>query len=431
MKTEAPTTITDAAPAEAVGRWPADLPVAAVIAGDTAGRSRFSLVAQPTETRRLTSLADLPHALRTGETLGEGPFGPGWVVSIAYHAGFEIEPTARAGSCIHHPAVTLARIDHGWVHDNRLNTWTSFGDPPAIGLNARPARFHLGEAQGLARRSAYESAVASAVELIRAGDVFQVNLTHDLAARFSGSPRALFARLAGRLAPWHGCYLEWSDEPQGPGGAIASASPELFLDLTPGGQVTTRPMKGTRSGSDPSLATSPKDAAELAMIVDLMRNDLGRVCRFGTVRVSEGRSVEPHGTAGTDTRTPHVWQGVATVSGTLRHGLGVIDLLRATMPPGSITGAPKVRAMQIIDEHERTLGFADRSRGAYCGATGFLGDDGSALLAVTIRTAIIERGRCRYPVGAGIVADSDPHTEWLETLIKAQPFLDLCTGGCS
>ncbi|MEO0629851.1 MAG: chorismate-binding protein, partial [Planctomycetota bacterium] len=141
----------------------------------------------------------------------------------------------------------------------------------------------------------------------------------------------------------------------------------------------------------------------------------------------EGRAIEPHGAGA----SPHVWQGVATVSGELREGVSVGELLRATMPPGSITGAPKVRAMQIIHELERNLGFGDSSRGAYCGATGFIGDDGSASLAVTIRSAIVEGNICRYPVGAGIIADSDPHQEWLETLVKARPFVELCQGSPS
>ncbi|MEL6796010.1 MAG: anthranilate synthase component I family protein [Planctomycetota bacterium] len=420
MKTEAARSITDTRPADAVARWPDHRPVAAVLAGDPSGRSRFSLIAEPTEIIQLDTLAELLEHVVARPGLRATPFGAGWIASIAYHAGFEIEPTAGDHSCIHDPAVTLARVDHGWVHDNRLGTWTLFGDPPAIDLGDDPASFSLGGVHGLDRQQRYESAVARAVDLIRAGDVFQVNLTHALSASFAGSPHGLFAALAGRLAPWHGCYLEWDDR------AIASASPELFLEVTPEGRVITRPMKGTRPGDDRSLAHNPKDAAELAMIVDLMRNDLGRVCRFGSVRVDEGRAIEPHG--GTDI-APHVWQGVATVTGELRDGVGIGELLRATVPPGSITGAPKVRAMQIIHELERDLGFGDASRGAYCGATGFIGDDGSASLAVTIRTAIVEGGVCRYPVGAGIVADSDPHGEWLETLVKARPFLELCEGG--
>lgn len=413
--------MTDTRPADAVARWPELRRVAAVLAGNPAGRSRFTLLAEPTEIIQLDTLVDLRDLIRKRPADAASPFGTGWIASIAYHAGFEVEPSAAPKACIHDPAVTLARVEHGWVHDNRTGSWTPFGDPPVVELLETSATYELGPIDGLDRRHAYESAVARAVELIHAGDVFQVNLTHALSAAFEGSPRGLFVDLVDRLAPWHGCYLEWDDH------AIASASPELFLELTPDGRVTTRPMKGTRAGDDPTLAQNPKDAAELAMIVDLMRNDLGRVCRFGSVRVDEGRAIEPHGAGA----SPHVWQGVATVSGELRESMGVGELLRATMPPGSITGAPKVRAMQIIHELERDLGFGNSSRGAYCGATGFIGDDGAASLAVTIRTAIVENGSCRYPVGAGIVADSDPHQEWLETLVKARPFLDLCRGGGS
>src|SRR5262249_33216562 len=161
-----------------------------------------------------------------------------------------------------------------------------------------------------------------------------------------------------------------------------SFSPELFLDFDPATRtVVTRPMKGTRrlaAGRD-ELQSSAKDAAELNMIVDLMRNDLGRVCEYGSVRVEEGREVEVHATplvhrAGEGPSAPEsgagLLQGVATVSGRLRQGLGVCELVAATFPPGSVTGAPKVRAMQIIDELE------PHRRGAYCGAVGFISDSG-------------------------------------------------------
>ncbi|MEL7484600.1 MAG: hypothetical protein AAFN41_09615, partial [Planctomycetota bacterium] len=211
MKTEAANSIANATPAAAVGAWPEGRPVAAVLAGDATGRSRFSLVAEPTETVRLASLAELDRVLGRSSKRSPVPFGPGWVVSVAYHAGFESEPTAADASCIHDPAVTLARVEHGWIHDNRTGTRTPFGDPPIAELLETSANYELGPIDGLDRQHAYESAVAQAVELIHAGDVFQVNLTHALSASFEGSPRGLFADLAGRLAPWHGCYLEWDN----------------------------------------------------------------------------------------------------------------------------------------------------------------------------------------------------------------------------
>lgn len=214
--------------------------------------------------------------------------------------------------------------------------------------------------------------------------------------------------------------------------------------------IIARPMKGTRaaSGGDAALhdlARSEKDAAELSMIIDLMRNDLGRIARLGSVRVDDPRAIEHHGEAATG-----VFQGVATVSAAVREGVGMADILNATFPPGSVTGAPKIRAMQIIEELEPL------ARGPYCGTMGFVSDDGNASLSVAIRTAMIEGpapitpdssashhgasmpsapgcfgagSTLRYPVGAGIVAESDPAREWAETLSKAAAIAELAEGG--
>jgi len=153
------------------------------------------------------------------------------------------------------------------------------------------------------------------------------------------------------------------------------------------------------------LRKSPKDQAELNMIVDLERNDLGRVCRIGSVRVTQPRTIESH---------PTVCHGVATIEGTLRDDVTFVDLLRATFPGGSITGAPKIRAMQIIEELEPVR------RGPYCGAIGYLASDGTMQFNVAIRTMIIKAGQVHIPVGGGIVADSNPEDEYEETLVKAQ-----------
>ena len=156
------------------------------------------------------------------------------------------------------------------------------------------------------------------------------------------------------------------------------------------------------------LDASIKDQAELNMIVDLERNDLGRICRIGSVQVSELRTVEAH---------PTVYHGVATVEGVVREDVGLVDMLRATFPGGSITGAPKIRAMQIIEELE------PMRRGPYCGAIGFLSVDGHIDLNIAIRTMIIEGGRVHVPVGGGIVADSVPAGEYEETIVKARAML--------
>jgi para-aminobenzoate synthetase component 1 len=276
------------------------------------------------------------------------------------------------------------------------------------------------------------------LEYIRAGDVYQVNLAHRLSYTFEGSTRELFQRLLVTASPWFGAYLEATDGARRH--AVCSVSPELLFRIEGGtGRIVTRPMKGTRAPADgaaEALRESAKDQAELNMIVDLMRNDLGRVCEVGSVRVERGREVEWHGEPEPGSRDPAtahratglgILQATATVGGVVRAGLTVADVIRALVPGGSVTGAPKIRAMQIIDELE------PMRRGPYCGAIGFVGDDGSCAMNVGIRTALIHgradpassardaiaHGVMDYSVGAGIVADSAAESEWLETLEKA------------
>jgi para-aminobenzoate synthetase component 1 len=228
-------------------------------------------------------------------------------------------------------------------------------------------------------------------------------------------------RLSGA---WYGGYLELPD-----GRCLLSLSPELFLDVESGTRrVVTRPIKGTRpaSVSEAELLASAKDAAELHMIVDLMRNDLGRICEFGSVQVPVARTIETH---------PTVHHGVGEVTGRLRDGVKLYELLRATFPGGSVTGAPKIRAMQIIDELEPV------TRGPYCGAVGFVGGGDRIVLNIGIRTLVLTgqrpdgrwdrlTGRLDYGVGGGIVADSDPRAEYRETVDKAEILKRTCAAGC-
>jgi para-aminobenzoate synthetase component 1 len=255
-------------------------------------------------------------------------------------------------------------------------------------------------------RGAYLKAVARSIDYIAAGDVFQVNLSQRFTAPLREHPAALYARLRRQSPAWYGACLCYEDF------SILSNSPELFLRVDGDRRVTTRPIKGTRPrlpGMDARLRESKKDEAELNMIVDLERNDLGRVCEIGSVKVTEPRSIESH---------PTVYHGVATIEGTLREDVTFIDLLRATFPGGSITGAPKIRAMQIIEELEPTR------RGPYCGAIGYLAGDGSIEFNIAIRTMIAIDGVVHVPVGGGIVADSDPQAEYEETLVKAKAMFD-------
>lgn len=192
-----------------------------------------------------------------------------------------------------------------------------------------------------------------------------------------------------------------------------SASPEWFYQ-TRGEQLVTRPIKGTRPrGRDPAedarlvreLRASPKDRAELTMIVDLERNDLGRVCRYGSIRVIDPLTVESFA---------QVHHLVATVEGAIRPGAGPIDVVRALFPGGSITGAPKIRSMEIIDELENCR------RSLYTGAIGYFSRGGTSAFNIAIRTMLVEGDRVSFQVGGGIVADSDPEAEYRETLHKGQ-----------
>ncbi|MGA2440476.1 MAG: anthranilate synthase component I family protein [Tepidisphaeraceae bacterium] len=251
-------------------------------------------------------------------------------------------------------------------------------------------------------RSQYESAVRRAIEYIGAGDVFQVNLSQRFTAGLKSHPAQIYQRLVRQSPAAYGAYLGYDDF------AIISNSPELFLRVTPDRRIVTRPIKGTRpraAGMELALRDSIKDQAELNMIVDLERNDLGRVCRVGSVEVAERRAIEAH---------PTVYHGVATIRGILREDVTFVDLLRATFPGGSVTGAPKIRAMEIVDELEPVR------RGPYCGAIGYLDAAGNVQFNVAIRTMIAKEGRIYVPVGGGIVADSDPGEEYEETLVKAK-----------
>jgi len=262
---------------------------------------------------------------------------------------------------------------------------------------------------------------------IAGGQIYQANLTRRLSTRFDGDPWPLYRRLRtgdpslfsayldlGGGAPGHASAL--GSAPARPR-AILSASPEPFLSVTRDGRVSSDPIKGTRPrGRTPSedrvlareLLTSAKDRAENVMIVDVLRNDLGRVCRPGTVRVPRLCRLE---------RTAAVQHLVSTVTGRLTPGQDAFDLLRASFPGGSITGAPKIRAMSVL------AGEEERRRGPAMGAFGWLSLTGDLELAVAIRTAVYARGRVAYHAGCGIVADSDPELEFEESAAKARAFL--------
>ncbi len=261
-------------------------------------------------------------------------------------------------------------------------------------------------------REGYLDAVSRVREYIVAGDVFQANLSQRFEAPLTASPWALYRRLRERNPSPFAAFMDLPDA------TIVSASPERFLRVDGAGEVQTRPIKGTRPrGMGPehdaalgqALAESAKDQAENLMIVDLMRNDLSRVCAPGSVRVPELFALERYAT---------VHHLVSTVVGTLEPGADAVDLLRAAFPGGSITGAPKIRAMEIIAE------FEPSQRGVYCGSVGYLSVTGEMDASIAIRTAVVVDGRVYFSAGGGIVADSDPRQEYLETLDKARALID-------
>jgi para-aminobenzoate synthetase component 1 len=259
-------------------------------------------------------------------------------------------------------------------------------------------------------RDDYLRAVERAIEYIYAGDIFQVNLSQRLLYPAIGNPLDLYLRLRERNpAPFAGYFAhgDW---------VVASASPERFVSVTDG-EVETRPIKGTRSrrpGAEADLFTrdelreSEKDQAENVMIVDLLRNDLSRVCRPGSVRVPELCRVETYET---------VQHLVSQIRGQLAPDRSAWDLFRAVFPGGSITGAPKVRSMEIIAELEPT------ARGPYCGSLFYIGYNGQADSNILIRTFTVRHGWIQCPVGGGIVAQSDSAAEYEETLVKAEGML--------
>ena len=267
---------------------------------------------------------------------------------------------------------------------------------------------------GLSRPD-YEAGVETVRRFIAEGDIYQANLTRRLETPFGGDPWARYRRLRTGDPSLFSAYLDLGPSPEtGRPRAVLSASPEPFLSLDPGGVVATDPIKGTRRrGRDRAedrrlacdLLTSAKDRAENVMIVDVLRNDLGRVCLPGTVRVPRLCRLE---------RTAAVQHLVSTVTGRLAPDRDAFDLLGASFPGGSITGAPKIRAMAILE------GLEPVRRGPYTGALGWIGPDGAMQTSILIRTFVADGRRLTLHVGGGITWGSDPAAEWEETVAKAR-----------
>jgi len=349
------------------------------------------------------------------------PFG-GAVGYLAYELGarlarpaldrLPLEPLAVLRR--YDPVLVFDRVRRQWslarLDERRpVPAWVERVSGPARSTSEAPAP--LGSAAGSLASAPLAPALPADVYLARvrrildylaAGDAYQINFTQPFRAPLAAPAAALFARLAETHPAPYAAYLDLGDR------QIVCNSPELLLRRR-GARIETRPIKGTRArdaddgAALASLRRDPKDAAEHVMIVDLERNDLGRVCRAGSVRVEDFARAESH---------PSVHHLVSLVSGTTRDDVDLAALLAATFPGGSITGAPKVRAMEIIAELE------DEPRGVYTGALGLMHPAGDLELALPIRTAVVEGGVLRWPAGGGIVIDSDPARELDEAWVK-------------
>lgn len=351
--------------------------------------------------------ADVASVLEAADAARRGDSGAELAGYIAYEAGLALEPR-------------LAELADARSGANGPLVWLGAFDPPARIAAADVPAWLSARSQGTATigpldpqlsPGGYDAAFAALREAIHAGDIYQANLTYPLGGSYRGDPVALYAALRASASAGYGGMIfdgtHW----------LLSFSPELFVALD-GTNAKVKPMKGTRPRSaDPAtdkaladeLGASIKDRAENLMIVDLMRNDLSRVAEPGSVDVDAPFAVESY---------PTVHQMVSTVRARLLPDKGAMDLVRAIFPCGSITGAPKIRAMELINQHERD------ARGAYCGAIGRIGANGSAALNVAIRTLRLTpiengQGHAVLGVGSAIVADSDPLGERRECEVKA------------
>ncbi|PTL54246.1 aminodeoxychorismate synthase component I [Paraconexibacter algicola] len=408
---------------------------ATALLGSWAGGSRAVLAPGPPlrvavdAPEPFAALDDLPAVTAAGDAPA-GAVGGGWFGLLGYPLGRALEPVGGPPPRpVPLPGAALAYHDHVLRQDAAGDWWfealVTPDREPALqerlaDLRARaaalvaqdegPRPVRTGTWRATPSAAGHAAAVAACVERIRHGDLFQANLCQRLDGRLEGDALDVFVRAWAALRPAKAAYV------QGPWGVVASLSPELYLERH-GRSVLSSPIKGTRPrGPDPvadeeareELESAEKDRAEHVMIVDLVRNDLGRVCATGTVRVSA--LAQPR-------EAPGVWHLVSDVRGELPAGVGDAELVRATFPPGSVTGAPKVAAMQVIHELEST------GREAYTGAIGLAGPLAGLDLNVAIRTFEARGERIWLGVGGGIVADSTGAGEATEAADKAAPLL--------
>lgn len=419
-------------------------PVTAILGSAGAGDRPFVLASGPGDpelsawsyaglepSERIRTLAELPRALAHLTGGGAGlpeelpPFTGGAVGYVGYDMGWTFAPRPRAPrpDPVGMPALSFSTYDAIYARNERtLEGWV-IGRPDTDGRRRAerlagaiaerrvvPGGHLTGTFAPQIPRRLHLERVRAALELIQAGELYQVNLTYPLEGRFEGAPAAAFLRLVSGTPPPFSALLAID-----PGQWLLSASPECLFDFDASTRaISTYPIKGTRRRAEDlardralaeELVLDEKERAEHLMIVDLLRNDLGRFASFGSVRVPRLCYVESF---------PGVHHLTSRIVGLAPAGVGLAELLASLFPGGSITGAPKLRAMEVIDALEGD------ARGAYTGAIAYVTPEGSARASVAIRTAQIAGGMVRFGVGGGIVADSIPESEWAETELKAK-----------
>lgn len=357
---------------------------------------------------------DRARALLRPAATAPAPFAGGLVGWLGYEAGRFVErmPDPVSPACT--PDLHLWRCDGGLCLHRPTGRWHIHGTD-AFTAEARGVLQQAGDAprspaqpqpwrpEQRTHSARYQDGVREILAAISAGDVYQANLAWEQQGIPTADPLARWLGLRAANPAERGAFLRCGET------TVVSNSPELYLQVSAAGHLLSVPIKGTaRAAAGDAerlrLWRSEKERAELTMIVDLVRNDLGRVAQTGSVQAAP-RQLR---------RCGDLLHAEQAVSARLREGTDAFDAVAASFPPGSVTGAPKVSAMEIIHRLEGA------PRGIYTGALGFFGDDGAAHLSVAIRTAIVQGGRSRFHVGAGIVADSEPALEWRETLAKGR-----------
>lgn len=344
---------------------------------------------------------DVPKALRAIEAARDAGF---WLAGFAgYELGYALLPKLRP----YRPTTQTAPLLQFGVFD---------APAPASPDDTGTSTAEIGALVPLWEFARYRRAFDAVHEHLRRGDIYQANLTFPLSGRYHGTPRDLYTALSARQAVPNGVYLDLG------GPVLLSRSPELFFSLSASGQLKARPMKGTaRRGQTETedttlrmaLAASTKNRAENLMIVDLLRNDLSRISEIGTVRVPKLFSIETYET---------LHQMTSEIVSKIRPGVRITDIFTALFPCGSITGAPKIRAMEILSHLETG------PRGPYCGTIGWIAPNGAMEFNVAIRTLICERdGTLTLNVGGGVVYDSTAEDEYAEALLKARFAESLCS----